>query len=325
MSGMPGIKLYKGIPVRPIAAVLVLMALVACQQDKAAVMSAPEEAVSVAQQDFSARRGSVAGVRTAPTEGNASAPEAPPAPPAMPSQITDTPQQAMIIKNGNATIEVDSLEIALTRVTQLAQRLGGVVANSSIQTGRREVRHASVVLRIPAARFDDAMDGLSPIGKVESQNVSSEDVTEQFVDMTARAKNAKRLEERLINLLATRTGKLSDVLAIERELARVREEIERYEGQLRYLRTRAAISTLTLELHEKFPIINPPGGSNVIVQAFRNAWRNFVGFVAGTISALGVLIPLILVGLGIVLVLRRLGMLPTFRRSPEPPKSPPEA
>jgi hypothetical protein len=239
-----------------------------------------------------------------------------------PDQFMDIPQQAMIIKNGQATIEVDSLELALARINQLALRLSGVVSNSTIQTGRKELRTATVVLRIPSAQFDAAMGGLSPIGKVESQNVGSEDVTEQFVDISARTKNAKRLEERLITLIDTRTGKLSDVLTIERELARVREEIERYEGHLRYLRTRAAISTLTLNLHEPFPILTPPGGSNVIAQAFRRAWRNFVGLIAGLIASLGVIVPLALVGLVLVLVMRRLGLFSGFKT--QPPPAPPQ-
>src|SRR5205823_10851551 len=75
-----------------------------------------------------------------------------------------------------------------------------------------------------------------PIGKLESVNVSAEDVGEEYVDVAARMANARRLESRLIDLLAARTGKLKDVLDVEQELARVREEIERYEGRLRYLK-----------------------------------------------------------------------------------------
>ena len=69
-------------------------------------------------------------------------------------------------------------------------------------------------------------------------NVSAEDVGEEYVDVQARVANAHRLEQRLIEVLATKTGKLSDILNVERELARVREEIERMEGRMRYLRTR---------------------------------------------------------------------------------------
>jgi hypothetical protein len=145
---------------------------------------------------------------------------------------------------------------------------------------------------VPAERFDEALAGLTPIGKVESVNVSAQDVGEEYVDITARVENAHRLEARLIALLANRTGKLQDVLSVERELARVREEIERYEGRLRYLRTRVATSTLTIAVHERAPIIVPVAGDGPITVAFRQAWRNFVGFVAAVIASLGLLIPL---------------------------------
>ncbi len=99
------------------------------------------------------------------------------------------------------------------------------------------------------------------------------------------------LEQRLIDLLATRTGKLQDVLSVERELARVRELIERYEGRLRYLKSRASISTLSVTVHEPLPILGQGPGQNPIVAAIRQAWRNFVGFISAGIALLGVLIP----------------------------------
>jgi len=83
---------------------------------------------------------------------------------------------------------------------------------------------------VPAGRFDEVVAGLRPMGRLESVNVNAQDVGEEYVDVTARIDNARRLEQRLIGLLATRTGKLKDVLDVEQTLARVREEIERYEG-----------------------------------------------------------------------------------------------
>ena len=94
--------------------------------------------------------------------------------------------------------------------------------------------------------------------------VSTEDVGEQFTDIAARVTNARRLEERLIDLLAHRPGKLQDILAVERELARVREEIERYEGRLRYLKARAATSRMTLSIHEPVPVIETTGQSPLV-------------------------------------------------------------
>jgi len=136
-------------------------------------------------------------------------------------------------------------------------------------------------------------------------NVNAEDVSEEFVDISARVENAHRLEARIIDLLANRTGKLQDVLSVEHELARVREEIERYEGRLRFLKTRAAMSTLTIAVHEHAPIIVPVAGDGPILVAFRQAWRNFVGLVAAFVASLGVLIPLGALALVGWLVVRR--------------------
>ena len=198
---------------------------------------------------------------------------------------------SMLIRTGSASIEVDKLDPAILQVRQLATQLGGYVANSSISGGRNQVRSATLELKIPAARYDQAVSGLGNIGRVENVNTNVEDVGEEFVDISARVANAKRLEERLVTLLATRTGRLEDVLAVERELARVRQEIERYEGRLRFLRTRAAVSTLSVTVHEPAPLLGENPGENPILAALRQAWRNFVGFIAWLIASLGVLVP----------------------------------
>jgi hypothetical protein len=199
--------------------------------------------------------------------------------------------RGMVIRNGVAALQVDSLDAAIARVRSLATTLGGFVSNTQIFAGENQVRSATIEIKLPVSRFDQGTGALAPIGKLESLNISTEDVGEEYVDITARMANAHRLEERLVTLLATRTGKLQDVLSVERELARVRGEIERYEGRLRYLRSRVALSTLTVNVHEKAPLVSPTPGDNVMTQAFRNAWRNFVLFLASLIQALGWLIP----------------------------------
>jgi type IV secretory pathway VirB2 component (pilin) len=205
----------------------------------------------------------------------------------------------MVIRTGQAFIEVDKVDPALLKIRQLAAQVGGYITNSSVSGGRDQIRQATIELKIPAPRYDDAVGSLSSIGKVETVNSNAQDVGEEFVDVTARVTNSKRLEERLINLLANRTGKLEEVLRVERELARVREEIERYEGRLRYLSARAAMSTLSITVHEPAPILGSSPGENPIAAAIRRAWRNFIALLAGSIAALGVLIPVALVGFGV--------------------------
>jgi uncharacterized protein DUF4349 len=199
---------------------------------------------------------------------------------------------AMVIRTGQAFVEVEKLDPAVLKIRQLVAQVGGYVANSSMSGGRDQIRQASIEIKLPSAKYDEAVSSLSAIGKVETVNSNAQDVGEEYVDITARVTNARRLEERLINLLANRTGKLDEVLRVERELARVREEIERYEGRLRYLSARASMSTLVINAHEPAPLIGNQPGENPIGAAVRRAWDNFVSLLAALIASLGILIPL---------------------------------
>jgi hypothetical protein len=214
------------------------------------------------------------------------------------------PTTRLIVRTGQASIEVDSLEPAMAELRRIVQRTGGFVADASVQSGRNQLRQATLELKVPAIRFDELTEGLQPLGRLEFVNVGAEDVSEEFVDLTARAANGRRLEDRLVELLRTRTGKLQDVLSVERELARVREEIERMEGRLRYLKASAQLSTLSVSLHEPVPIV-ATHGPGPIVEAFRAAWRNFVGVLAGAIASLGFVVPVLAFGWGLVVVGRR--------------------
>jgi len=214
-------------------------------------------------------------------------------PSALPTSVSqDSLVPSMIIRTGQAYIEVDSLELGIAQVQRLARTVGGYIANSSIQAGEGQQRSATLEIKVAASRYDQALNGLTGIGRLLSSTTTAQDVGEEFVDVTARVANARRLEERLLTLLATRTGKLDDVLAVERELARVREEIDGNTGRLRFLRSKIAVSTLTVTVAERGPVVGQPG-SNVIVEAFKRAWRNFVTVIASGIGLLGGLLPLL--------------------------------
>ncbi|HYR11468.1 MAG TPA: DUF4349 domain-containing protein, partial [Longimicrobium sp.] len=140
---------------------------------------------------------------TAPASGTAARPYARQTPPAIVTpqvSAADTgtlppqpgPVEAsvslnpMLIRTGTATVQVDSLEQGIAAVRALAQRVGGIVGNTTINSGAETVRSAVVELRIPSASFDRAVTGLAPIGRVEQVNVTAEDVGEEFTDVTAR-------------------------------------------------------------------------------------------------------------------------------------------
>jgi Domain of unknown function (DUF4349) len=215
------------------------------------------------------------------------------------------PASRLIVRTGQASIEVDSLEPSMAELRRIVQRVGGFVADASVQSGRNQLRSATLELKVPAARFDDLTQGLEPLGRLQFVNVGAEDVSEEFVDLSARVANGRRLEDRLVELLRTRTGKLQDVLSVERELARVREEIERMEGRLRFLKTSAQLSTLSVNLYEPAPIVASYPGRSVVVEAFKTAWRNFMGVLAGAIASLGFVVPILVLGWGALVLAKR--------------------
>jgi len=273
-----------------VVAGLLQAGLLACGQAAGPVQSEKDEAVANEARQVAtdaAKSASTLGLVAAVRPDGAQA-----SPEELPAYFNrPDPATGMIIRTGNASIEVDSLDSGLGALRQLARRVGGYVANSAIQGGKEQLRTATVEIKVPAERFEDLTTGLEPLGRIEFVNVSAQDVGEEFVDLSARVANGRRLEERLIDLLATRTGKLQDVLTVERELARVREEIERIEGRMRYLKSRSAVSSLSVSLHEPPPIVGEHPGHSIVGEAFLRAWRNFMEVLVGVIASLGYVVP----------------------------------
>lgn len=291
---------------RPLS-VLLMLAFAACSGDSSSSTEKEEMAV---------------GAAGGADASGAFAPAAPPpAPPAMQSdglalaeraaardadlaQVQQAPQvlpgavfdstPAMIIRTGEARVEVDSLEASVAQVERAAAALGGWIAHSSLQLGEQQWRTARLEVKIPADRWEEMVGGLDAIGELRQLTTATEDVGEQFVDVTAQLSNARRLEERYLQLLENRTGSLEDLLAVERELARVRERIERMQGRLRYLSQRVAVSTLVVTLEEQTDLLSTVPGEQPMRDALRGAWRNFVGVITGGIELLGAVLPIAL-------------------------------
>ncbi len=219
-----------------------------------------------------------------------------------PRSPTDTASlPTMLIRTGHAEVRVDSLEPAIAALEALAQRSGGYVGNTSFMGGEERRRQATLQLRIPSARFGAVREGLVSIGEVKSLNIQVQDVGEEYTDASARVRSKQQVEARLLELLRTRTGRLSDVVELERALEQVRTEIETTEGRLRYLRNQVGLSTMTVTLSEPGLNIAEPG-HHPIRDAFGQAWRNFTGFVAGIIAALGWVVPLAVMAFAVVRV-----------------------
>jgi hypothetical protein len=210
----------------------------------------------------------------------------------------------MLLRTARVSLEVDSLDAAIGAVREAVARVGGYAAGFDRNAAASWRPQATLRLRVPVQHLDATVATLTALGRVEAVQLAAQDVGEEFVDVSTRLENARRLERRLLDLLSGRTGKLSDVLQVEEALARVREEAERIEGRRRYLETRAAMSVIELTLHEAGVPARPPVWS-AAGDAFGQAWRNFMGLVSLTIAASGVFVPLGLLAAPAWFVMRR--------------------
>jgi hypothetical protein len=176
----------------------------------------------------------------------------------------------MLIRTGSLRLRVDDVVKAHEEVARIARAANGYVANTSL-TSEQGPTYAVITLRLPAEGLDSVIDRVSALGKVLSKEIGTEEVTEEYVDLSSRKRNLQREEERLLELLK-RAGKVSDLLEVEQTLARVRGEIEQISGRMRYLENRVSLSTLTVSLEGPQP--TPTTGGPVWTA--KDVWRQSV-------------------------------------------------
>lgn len=160
-----------------------------------------------------------------------------------------------VIKTGNLTLTVDDAVASAQRIRGLADEKQGTVQTSSIIEQEDGTHYGYVTLRVPADAFEETMAALKEMAVVvESENVSSSDVTEQYIDLSARLNNAKAQEARYVEILDV-AKTVEDMLQIEQALASVRATIESYTGQIQYLDSQVGMSTITVTLSEEPTVV----------------------------------------------------------------------
>jgi hypothetical protein len=159
-----------------------------------------------------------------------------------PLKIVHTAELRLVVK------DIPTLEGELTALVDAA---GGYAATASVQGEEERYRTGRWVFRVPVERFGSFVSDLKKLGEVRQFSTTADDVTEAYVDLEARLRNKRQEEERLLKLLAEATGKLEEILMVEKELSRVREEIERMDGQFRSLSNKIELTTITVTAGER--------------------------------------------------------------------------
>ncbi len=158
------------------------------------------------------------------------------------------PLDRMIIRTAQLVLTVSDVESAVQAVRALVTATPGARILAAQTRYENDQQVATLTLQVPAAAFETVMLALRRLAqRVESEATSSQDVTEEFIDLTARLRTLRATEARLLALLE-RAQRLEDILVLERELAQVRSQIERLEGRQRYLAQRSDLATITVTL-----------------------------------------------------------------------------
>jgi len=192
----------------------------------------------------------------------------------------------MIARTVSLSIVVKDFDAGRASLDAILARHNGYAASLNVSTPQGSALTLQASLRIPTPQLVSALSKLKALGRVENENQNGEEVTQQHADLVARLKNSRETEQRLQDVLRTRTGKVKDVLEVEEEIARVRGEIEQMEAEQKTLEHRVEFATIDLKLAEEYKArLNTPAPSllmqlrNAAVNGFRNAFESLLALV----------------------------------------------
>lgn len=214
-----------------------------------------------------------------------------------------------IVKTGDLRIAVKQggFSSAFQTASLVAAKYGGYVESSSTAGVKR--RSGDLLIRVPSTRFDEAMSDLRGLGHVESQTLSGQDVTSQFVDFEARLLTWQAQESALLKLMA-RANSVESTLRVQSELQDVQFRIEEIKGQLRVLRNQTDLATIQVAMYEPGAVLPIPQTRAEqerpsLAEALQLALNGLLGVMYATVVGLGYLLPIAILGLIVGLGYRR--------------------
>ncbi len=171
--------------------------------------------------------------------------------PAQPVADPTVVDNRKLVRNAALDLEVKNYDSALDSITAIAAGNSGYVATKNSARLANGKMSGTIVLKVLPDRLDAALLQIRGLGELKNQSLSTRDVTKEYFDTDARLRNARKMEDRLLDLLGTMKGKISELLQVEKELARVREQIEQMQGELKVYDSLVQYATITISLREK--------------------------------------------------------------------------
>lgn len=205
--------------------------------------------------------------------------------------------QRKLIKEGNLEFQTDDIQATRKILFQAVEKYKGYISSDQEYKTQERISN-TVVVRVPSSNFEKLLsDATEGVDKFDHKNIEVKDVTEEFLDVKARLKTKKELEDRYIDLLK-KANNIKEILEIENQIGLLRTEIESIEGRMKYLESQISFSTLTLTFYEKR--FDGTKFSGKFKDGFTNGWENFVWFFVFLVN----IWPFIFLLLGIVVGIR---------------------
>ncbi len=156
-----------------------------------------------------------------------------------------------LIRNAEVELEIASFDDAIQKITALTNEERGYVATTSSEKQANGKLKGQIVVKVLPENLDRFLQKIRGLGELKNQTLGTEDVTKAYFDTESRLKNARVMEQRLIEMLKKKSDDINDLLQVEKELGRVREQIEQMQGELKYWDSQVQFATVTIQLSEK--------------------------------------------------------------------------
>lgn len=229
------------------------------------------------------------------------------------SQETATSKQSdrMLVINRNITLRVSSVRKAAEKIEKLTLKNDGYIVSMSFdinggipeplsekktqssESDINDVREGNITVRIPVARYKSFIQSAKKEGVLLNESENASDVTREYIDLAARLRNLQREEARLLQIFDS-AKTVKDMILVENELRRIREEIESLTVQKKHLEESSSYAMISFTLQKTLPLVEPGKEGWGFDAAFKQAVKNFVAILKGAIVAIGTILPLAL-------------------------------
>jgi hypothetical protein len=214
-----------------------------------------------------------------------------------------------IIKNGDLSLKVNSVDDASQKISNIAKNNGGEVASSNFYQTAANLKSGTVTVKVPVANFEKTFEDLKKVATlVVQESTSGQDVTEQYTDLQAQLKNKQAEEQQYLNIMG-QAQKISDILEVTAQLSQVRGEIERLQGRIKFMDSQTDMSSISISLTEDSNITFSDSWRpwQVVKETFNGLVKDVQKFVNFLIVLIIQVIPVLVLYLLIFYVIYRIG------------------